>query len=304
MTNNPNMQAIEKASHEIQLALSECGVEAISKLPMFMQAVKMAQGIAAMRAALNDQFVQTVLMPLMGTKLGFLTDLDHDKDGRRYGLNVVRDCCIEAMLRGFNVVGNEFNIIAGGFYGAKAGWYRKVTEFAGLTHLVLTPGVPSFNEDQTGALVSYSASWRLDGKPMGIECQRSKEGDNVVDLRIPVRLNKGMGVDAALGKAERKLLFRIYRQVAGTTWGAGEGDADDAITTTGEVSALPAPTVVPEGTPEGRRISLGGKKNGKTPAEVKPPAEAQLASQAPAQQQAEPKRGDWVSPEDDGRVIT
>lgn len=300
MTNNPNMQAIEKASQDIQLALSECGVEAISKLPMFMQAVKMAQGIAAMRAALTDQFVQTVLMPLMGTKLGFLTDLDHDKEGRKYGVNVVRDCCIEAMLRGFNVVGNEFNIISGGFYGAKAGWYRKVTEFPGLTHLVLTPGTPQFNEEQTGALVSYSASWRLDGKPMSIECLRTKEGDNVVDLRIPVRLNKGMGVDAALGKAERKLLYRIYRLVAGTTWGAGEGDADDAaITTSGEPSALPAPPPVPQGTPEGRRISLG-RKNGKTPAPA-PAAEPAEAKPA-AEKQPEPKRADWVSPEDDGRI--
>lgn len=304
MTTNPNMQAIEKASQSIQEALSECGVEAISKLPMFMQAVKMAQGIAAMRAALTDQFVQTVLMPLMGTKLGFLTDLDHDKEGRRYGLNVVRDCCIEAMLRGFNVVGNEFNIIAGGFYGAKAGWFRKVSEFPGLTHLALQPGVPYLNQDKGGALVSYSASWRLDGKPMSLDCQYSKDGETVADLRIPVKVNGGMGADAILGKAERKVLYRIYQRVAGTTFGAGEGDADESILTTGEVSALPAPTVVPEGTPDGRRISLGGKKNSKAPAEAKPAAEAQPASQAPAQQQPEPKRGDWVSPEDDGRVIT
>lgn len=112
---------------------------------------------------------------------------------------------------------------------------------------------------------------------------------------------KGMGVDAALGKAERKLLYRIYRLVAGTTWGAGEGDADDAaITTSGEPSALPAPPPVPEGTPEGRRISLGGRKNGKTPAPA-PAAEPAEAKPA-AEKQPEPKRGDWVSPEDDGRI--
>ncbi|MEY4548408.1 MAG: hypothetical protein RL685_4603 [Pseudomonadota bacterium] len=279
-------QAIEKASKEIESALSECGVDVIGKLPTFMQAVRMAQGISALRAALSDHFVQTVLMPLQGSKLGFLTD--KDKDGG-YGLNIVRDCCIEAMLRGFYVVGNEFNIIAGGFYGARAGWERKVAEYPGLTDLVHQPGVPQLAGDK-GALVPYVATWCFNGKPMSLRCIQEQGGP---DLRIPVKVNAGMGADAILGKAARKVAFRIYQRINGSTLGAGEGEVgEDPLLTTGE----PAPSAVPEGTPEGRRISLGKR----SPPKASEPAPAPVAAQpqARAANDATP----IASPEDDGRI--
>lgn len=263
-------EAIEKVSESIEAALSECGVDVIGKLPAFMQAVRMAQGISALRAALSDQFVQSVLMPLQGSKLGFLTD--KDKDGG-YGLHVVRDCCIEAMLRGFNVVGNEFNIIAGGFYGAKAGWERKVGEYPGLTDLVHQPGVPQLVGDK-GALVPYVLTWRLNGTPMALRCLQEKDG---ADLRIPIKVNAGMGSDAILGKAARKILFRAYQRINGSTLGASEGEVgDEAILTTAE----PAPSALPEGTPEGRRIKLNGKR---PPAET-PAQPAQESQREPGQE--------------------
>jgi len=281
-------EAIQKVSQAIELAIGECGVEAISSLPTFMQAVRMAHGISALRAALTDQFVQSTLMPLMGTKLGFLTDLDHDKDGRRYGLAVVRDCCIEAMLRGFSVVGNEFNVIAGGFYGAKAGWARKLAQYPGLTDLVLQAGVPQSVGDK-GALVPYVASWRLNGKEMVLRCAQEKDG---TDLRIPIKVHAGMGADAVLGKAERKMLFRVYQRVNGSTFGAVDGEiGEEPITTTGE----PVPTPVPEGTPDGRRIKMNGKRPAPAPAPETPPATP--APQATAQPKAQE-----ASPEDDGRI--
>lgn len=279
--------AIEKAAQDIEKAISECGVQAISKLPAFIQAVQMAHGISAMRQALSEQLVQTVIMPLQGSPLGFLTD--KDKDGG-YGALVVRDCAIDAMLRGFRIVGNEMNIISGRFYGTKAGYSRLVSEYPGLTDLVLQPGVPQ-NVGDKGALVPYVATWRLGGKEMMIRCIQEKDG---TDLRIPVKVNSGMGSDAVIGKAERKMMFRIYQRINGSSFGAVDGEVgDEPITTTGET----VPSPVPEGTPEGRRISLGGRKNGKAPEK---PAEPPPAAQA----QPEPKRGDWVSPEDDGRVIT
>lgn len=275
-----NSTAIEKAASDIEKAIAECGVQAITKLPAFIQAVKMANGISAMRAALTEQLVQTVIMPLQGSPLGFLTD--KDKDGG-YGALVVRDCAIDAMLRGFRVVGNEMNIISGRFYGTKGGYSRLVAEFPGLTDLQLQPGVPQ-NVGDKGALVPYVASWRLNGKEMILRCIQEKDG---TDMRIPIKVNGGMGADAILGKAERKVLFRIYQRVNGSSFGASDGEVgDDVITTTGE----PVPSPVPEGTPDGRRIKLGGKK---------PPAsEPQPAAQ-------EPKREDWVSQpsaEDDGRI--
>jgi hypothetical protein len=274
------VSAIEKVSQAIEAAVAECGIERISGLPAFMQAVKMAQGISALRAALTDQFVAQAIMPLQGSKLGFLTD--KDKEGG-YGIHVVREASIEAMLRGFSVVGNEFNIIAGGFYGAKAGFARKVREFPGLTDLVLEPGVPQLIADK-GALVPYTATWRLDGKPMVMACEYTKDGEKVTDRRIPVKVNAGMGTDAVLGKAERKLFARIFQRLNGNTFGLVDGEVgDEPIVTTGE----PAPSPVPEGTPEGKRVPvvrLSGKR-GPAPAAAEPapaPASETKATEKPA----------------------
>lgn len=242
---------VEEVSTAVELAIKDCGIAAIQSLPKFQQAVRMAKGIAALREALTDQFVRHALMPLMNSPLGFLTDRPNDKP---YPISVVRDCCIEAAIRGFNWVGNEFNIISERFYGAKNGYDRLVREFPGLTNLALRPGVAQLAGDR-GALVPYTATWLLNGRPMSLECQQVKDGP---DERIPVKVNAGMGQDAILGKAERKILFRVHKRLYGSTFSESEGEPDigGAIVTTGE----PAPSPVPESAPEGRRYSLKGKK--------------------------------------------
>lgn len=270
-----NPQAIEKVSKAVEVAVQDSGVHAIAALPTFLQAIKMAQGIRALREALTDEFVQLAIMPLQGSSLGFLTD--KDKDGG-YAIGVVKDVVIEAMLRGFRVVGNEFNIIGNRFYGTKAGFERHVQEYPGLTDLALQPGVPSLSQDKSGALVPYHASWKLDGVPMTLVCQYTKDGENVTDQRIPVRVNAGMGADAILGKATRKMLFRIYQRLNGSTYGAGEGDIGDSIETTGEPAQIAAPSPVPAGTPEGKRVQLPGKsKASAAAANVNAAAGSQLA---------------------------
>jgi len=264
---------IVKVSESIEQAIRECGISGIAKLPKFLQAIRMAQGIAALRQALTDQFVQQALMPLQGTSLGFLTDQD-TKGG--YGLAVVRDCAIEAMLRGFNVVGNEFNIIAGRFYGTRNGFERLVAEFPGMRNLVLQPGVPVIGNEK-GGLVPFTATWTLQGVDMRIDCQQTAAGD----FRIPVKVNSGMGADAVIGKATRKMLYRIYQRINGSSYGLTDGEVSDQepLITTGE----PAPSPVPEGTPEGKRVKIGGK--GK-PA---PAAEAQGEPKPAEPKAAEPK---------------
>jgi hypothetical protein len=240
----------------IERAIGECGIISIRELPKFEQAIRMAKGIREMRLALNDEFVKHALMPLQGSTLGFLTDKDKNKDGSPgpgYPLATVRECAIEAMIRGFNVVGNEFNIIAERFYGTKNGYSRQVLEFRGLRDLVLEPGVAHIAGER-GALVPYTATWKLDGKEMRIDCQQLKDGP---DQRIPVKINAGMGQDAILGKAERKMLFRIYQRLLGSAYGATDGEVgEEPITTTGE----PAPSPV-QGAVDGRRYSIGKKTN-------------------------------------------
>lgn len=268
--------AIDKASESIEAAIQGCGIAHIADLSHVKQAVRLAQGLRALRAALSDDFVREVLLPLQGTKLGFLTDKDRNEDGSPgpgYPIAAVRDCTTVALIHGFNIVGNEFNIIAGGFYGTQAGFDRKVREFPGLSHFVEQPGVPVMVQEK-GALVPYVVSWRLNGKPMSMEFVVTKDGDATLDARIPVTVNRRMGVDAILGKARRKMLFRVYHRLTGAL-GIGEGEVGDtdAFVTTGEaVPSSAAPAVVPAGTPEGKRVKMGGAAT--KPAAAQQPARA------------------------------
>jgi hypothetical protein len=203
----------------------------------------MAQGITKLRQLLTIDFVKENIMPLQGSPLGFLTDQDK---GGGYSPEVVRECSIEAMLRGIRVVGNEMNIISGRMYVAKGGAKRLVLEYPGLSNLQMDPGVP-YMAGEKGALVPFSATWLLDGKEMKLVCEYVKEGDKVTDTRIPVKVNGGMGSDAIVGKAYRKMYVRIYDRLTGIV--LPDADVGDFITTEG----MPAPAAPEQ---DGQRISL------------------------------------------------
>lgn len=261
--------AIQKASESIELAISECGVMAVKDQPAFMQAIRMAHGIKTIRGALTEQFVKESFMPLQNSALGFLTD---KPDG--YSWDVVRDVLCEALLRGFRPVGNEFNIIAGRFYGAKAGFERIVLEFPGLQDLRINMGVPVLVQDK-GALVPCEATWVFAGKPDSITCAQVKDG---IDSRIPVRVNSGMGMDAILGKATRKLFARIYQRLTGCSRDVIDADLDEVPR-----AVLPA---VAEPAQDGRRISMrGGKKATEEPRDEEPAIDNETGEVLPAERE-------------------
>lgn len=224
--------SLAKINDTIEKTIGSCGLTAIASLPKFAQAANMAKGISIIQRALTDEFITRYVMPLQGTPLGFLTD-------KFYDVSVVRSCVTEAMMRGFNLVGNEFNIIAGRFYGTKSGFERLVGEYHGLTDLSLQPGVPQMRDRGGEALVPFIATWTLHGKRAGIECLL--KGD--LDMRIPVKVNDKMGSDAIIGKATRKMLFRIYARLTGSTFGLVEGEVSDAdsIVTTGTTRTAKPP---------------------------------------------------------------
>jgi hypothetical protein len=206
----------------IEAIVSECGLATNAGANHVLRAVKRAAGIKALRKLLNDEFMKEFIMPLQGSRLGFRTDKDREKG---YSLDVVRDCLIECLLQGGHATGNEFNIIAGNTYFTKEFFKRAVGEIEGLTDLEILAGVPQ--NGQGGALVPYVASWLMHGKPQSIECLKRKLDDGTeIDSRIAVRVNSQMGVDAILGKAERKMLARVYNRATGSeVW---EGDADES----------------------------------------------------------------------------
>lgn len=257
MANNTDIvKAIDDATTEIESALERCNTAALAALPALKQAVTLAGGVQRLRRALSDEIMQRIFMPLQNSPLGFLTD---QKAG--YDVDTVRDCVIEAMIKGAQPVNNEFNIISGRCYIAKNGLKRMVMQWPGLTNLVVTPGVPVLAGDK-GALIAMRATWNLNGERQELyRGQVKAEDGSVDDTRIAVRVNSGMGPDAIIGKAERKLYKAIFEMLTGHSVTLDDGDAIDTVGQT--VASNPAP--VPGTEKEGRRIKLGG--NGKaTPA--------------------------------------
>lgn len=223
----PNIEKIpvDELTATIETALATCDSESIAGLPALAQTVQLARGLRALRNALSSRVVTEIFLPLQGSKLGFRTDKDREKEPG-YDWLTVRDCLIEAMIRGARPVGNEFNIIAGNTYLTKEYFERKVETFPGLTDLIHEPGVPHMANG--GALVPYRISWKLNGRSeiLSFDAVKNESGE-VFDQRIPVKVNNGMGADAILGKARRKVLARVYERLSGIK--VPDGDVIDTV---------------------------------------------------------------------------
>lgn len=232
---------------KILAVVTECRMENVVRMSEVQQMMELSRGLRALESVLTQAVVEKMIMPLQGRRIGFLTD--KDKDGG-YDWKTVRDCAMEAMLRGYRCTGNEFNIIAGQFYAAQSGVERKVREFPGLTGFVMRLGVPRFDDTKNGALVDARAEWLLDGKPQRLDCVLHKYKDSNgeeynFDDRIPVRVNTGQGADAILGKATRKMFARIYKYLTGVSTPEGEPPIETTgydATNTGEAPPRQAPT--------------------------------------------------------------
>lgn len=186
----------------------------------FERELAVASAMGDMRALLTPEMMKPV-MALMNSPLGFMTDRNpatSDRQVTPYAVEVVRDCVIEAKLRGYHVVGNEFNIIAGRFYGAKNGVVRKVLTHPGVADVKDTYEVPRLVGDK-GAIVKCKITWVRDGKPDGLERD------------FPVKVNSFMGSDAILGKATRKLFAAALSRLTGKAVPEGEAGDEPSVAT-------------------------------------------------------------------------
>jgi hypothetical protein len=199
-----------------------CSMNAIAAKGRLEQTLTLAAGVRTLRSLITGDMMGDI-MQLQGTPLGFRTDKDSSQG---YPVEIVKDCVIEALLKGVRPVGNEFNIIAGRLYVTREGFERLVKEFPGLTDLRTEFGVPA--SANGGALVPCFATWRLCGKPDSITCAVTADKS---DFRIPIKVNNGMGADAILGKAKRKLLARVYSRLTGSD----QDESDEENTVTGKV---------------------------------------------------------------------
>lgn len=226
------------AERRAALAAKAAEIEEIASGAMihFSQAGSMAdelavaQAIVDLKAALTPDIMRPI-MALMNTDLGFKTDRDPAQINTKtnqpnvpYPVETVVNVVIEAKLRGFRAVGNEFNIIAGRFYAAQNGFFRKLTDgksFPGLSGFRDSYGLPKITTQ--GATVVAKAQWTLNGKPDSYEQE------------FGIKVNAMMGADAIIGKARRKLCKRVHDILLGINTPDAEVD-DDGLT---RVTPLP-----------------------------------------------------------------
>jgi hypothetical protein len=186
-------------------------LSAAEKSGKFRDAFMTAVAVVELRKLISGRALEYICA-LQNNRLGFITD--SKSRGTPYPNDVIRDCVIEAVLRGAKLVGNEFNILAGNCYFTQSFFRRKLKELPGLTELVLNFDIPKISAQ--GATVRVVANWKFNGTAM----QRIME--------IATRVNAGQGADAIQGKADRKARAAIYQQLTGTSY--SDGDIDDIPT--------------------------------------------------------------------------
>ncbi len=194
---NETISALDKAA--------ESGLVAQREVSAFKKMALVAGAIGELRNLLTPK-VMAPIMALQNTSIGFKTD-----NPAGYPLEVVRDCLIEATLKGVYPVGNEFNIISRQCYITKEGYFHKLRDIPnfGWTEV---PGIPVLRGDY-GAIIKVKLEWT----------HNKKSGST--ELELAIRVNKGMGADAIVGKAIRKARAWLFSTITGQD--IGDGDVED-----------------------------------------------------------------------------
>ena len=126
-------------------------------------------------------------------------------------IDVVRDCLIEATLKGVFPVGN--NLLLQGTVITKEGFGRKLRDIDNFSWTE-TPGVPRVVPSGKGALITVNLEWTLSGKT------RAK------DLELAIKVDEYTSIDAIIGKSIRKARAWLFTAVTGQEIGDGENDGE------------------------------------------------------------------------------
>lgn len=237
-TTLPVVCADAKAKFELACSTA-AGLQIVNNFGAAFQAVTV---VSLLREALTDEVMEKVFMPLMNTKVGFLTDRDPNKPKRDgtvptpYGINTVRNAIIEAVTIGLLTTGNQFNIIADKMYPTKEGY----------TALLRKLGVKYFIE------VGYDKSQTNGYAEFPCKINYSYNGEkNAFTVTATVKKDSYSSADQLRGKAERRAKKSLYEYITGCDYGdADETSArvEDAVAVEIETNANAAPAVgIPAG---------------------------------------------------------
>lgn len=207
-----SLSVIDAAKQKFELACKDAAsMQIVNNFGAAFTAVNV---ITLLRDALTDEVMEKVFIPLMNTKVGFLTDRDGKprSNGRpalaKYDNSTVRDSIIDAVSIGLLPTGNQFNIIAGRMYPTKEGY----------TALLRKLGVKYFIE------VSYDKSQTKGFAEIPCKITYNYNGEkNGFTIVATVKKDDYSSPDQLRGKAERRAKKALYEYITGCDF----GDADE-----------------------------------------------------------------------------
>jgi len=224
----------------VDVIVDKCLPIQAAKSQKFSEVFQLAEGIKTLRVIFDREEIRETIFAMKDTRLGFLTDRSekalaiarkNKKDLKPYHYNTLREACIEAMLNGYRLTGNEFNVIAGNFYATKNGKLRRINECSGVSDFEFTTTTPTYESDKV-AKVQCWASWRMDGNEVRLGYNDNGKEDKLI---FKIRVNKMMGEDAVVGKALSKLFSRVLIRLEGRITDANADEpGEDAIDVTPE----------------------------------------------------------------------
>ena len=205
---NTQLSVLDNAREKFILACSKA--QSLQLVNDFGSAFIAAGVVKTLREVLTDEVMEEVFMPLMNTKIGFLTDrsMSAKKPKTPYTIPVVRDSIIDAVGMGLHPTGNQFNIIAEKMYPTKEGYtflLRKLN-----CKYIITKGYDKTPANSPYAEISTTINFEENGKRQSLT------------LNHMIKKNDYTSHDQLQGKAEKKSKKALYEYLTGHDLGDGD----------------------------------------------------------------------------------
>lgn len=216
-TTNTLPATVVAAKETFELACKEAqGLQIVNNFGAAFTAVNV---VSLLRKALTQEVMKTVFMPLMNTKIGFLTDRNGRPNSRGevkplYSVEVVRDAVIDAVAIGLLPTGNQFNIIAERMYPTKEG-YTALLRKLGVKYFIDV----SYDKSQTQgfAEIPCKITYQYNGEKNGFSIVATVKKDNY------------SSPDQLRGKAERRAKKALYEYITGCDFGDADEDSSRIV---------------------------------------------------------------------------
>ena len=216
-TTNTLPATVVAAKETFELACKEAqGLQIVNNFGAAFTAVNV---VSLLRKALTKEVMETVFMPLMNTKIGFLTDRNGRPNSRGevkplYSVEVVRDAVIDAVAIGLLPTGNQFNIIAERMYPTKEG-YTALLRKLGVKYFIDV----SYDKSQTQgfAEIPCKITYQYNGEKNGFSIVATVKKDNY------------SSPDQLRGKAERRAKKALYEYITGCDFGDADEDSSRIV---------------------------------------------------------------------------